>query len=174
MFQARASIFEKNPCRLAKHKSHHAARRRQFLSGRGILVLESTRRVLPLTASRDVDSTRETGARRRSLNLCWRLWHDFPRIAVTDSEGVPLLSSRKEDVINGMAKGMANREIADALRLSENTFKNYLYRIFAKLGVSNRVEAVMYAAAHSGSLAEKPRTAASSDNLCRANAAVGA
>jgi DNA-binding Lrp family transcriptional regulator len=41
---------------------------------------------------------------------------------------------------------LSNREIAREMRLSENTVKNYVYRIFNKLGVSNRVEVVMYAA----------------------------
>jgi hypothetical protein len=45
-----------------------------------------------------------------------------------------------------MADGLSNREIAQEMRLSENTVKNYVYRIFNKLGVSNRVEVVMYAA----------------------------
>ncbi len=99
---------------------------------------------------------------------------DSPRISVTDSAGVPLLSRREEEVISGMVKGMTNREIAEALRLSENTVKNYVYRIFEKLGVSNRVEAVMYAAAHNGSLSAKLRKEVSSDNTRGANAAVGA
>src|SRR5215469_490125 len=46
----------------------------------------------------------------------------------------------------GMADGLSNREIANEMHLSENTVKNYVYRIFNKLGVSNRVEVVMYAA----------------------------
>jgi hypothetical protein len=38
------------------------------------------------------------------------------------------------------------RSTAREMRLSENTVKNYVYRIFNKLGVSNRVEVAMYAA----------------------------
>lgn len=40
-----------------------------------------------------------------------------------------------------------NREIAHELHLSEHTIKNYLFRIFDKLGVSNRVELALYAVA---------------------------
>jgi hypothetical protein len=36
-----------------------------------------------------------------------------------------------------------NREIADLLSLSEHTVKNYLFHIFNKLGISNRVELVL-------------------------------
>jgi len=43
-------------------------------------------------------------------------------------------------------QGMVNREIANELHLSEHTIKNYLFRIFDKLGVSNRVELALYAA----------------------------
>jgi DNA-binding CsgD family transcriptional regulator len=37
---------------------------------------------------------------------------------------------------------LGNREIADLLALSEHTVKNYLFHIFDKLGISNRVEFV--------------------------------
>jgi two-component system, NarL family, response regulator DegU len=40
---------------------------------------------------------------------------------------------------------LGNREIADLMKLSEHTVKNYLFRIFDKLGISNRVELVLYA-----------------------------
>jgi DNA-binding Lrp family transcriptional regulator len=40
---------------------------------------------------------------------------------------------------------MSNREIASRLGLTEHTVKNYLFRIFDKLGVSSRVEVVLYA-----------------------------
>jgi hypothetical protein len=46
-----------------------------------------------------------------------------------------------------LAEGMGNREIAQQLNLSEHTVKNYLFRIFEKLGFSNRVELVLYAIA---------------------------
>jgi DNA-binding NarL/FixJ family response regulator len=45
-----------------------------------------------------------------------------------------------------VAEGLGNREIAQQLKLSEHTVRNYLFRIFDKLGVSNRVELVLYAA----------------------------
>jgi hypothetical protein len=43
-------------------------------------------------------------------------------------------------VIQHLAGGMTNREIAQALELSPHTVKNYLFRIFDKLGVSSRTE----------------------------------
>jgi DNA-binding NarL/FixJ family response regulator len=69
-----------------------------------------------------------------------------PVTAVVDAQGSELLSRREQEVVRWMADGLSNREIAKEMGLSENTVKNYVYRIFNKLGVSNRVEVVMYAA----------------------------
>ena len=57
------------------------------------------------------------------------------------------LTRREESVVRLVVQGMVNREIAEQLRLSEHTIKNYLFRIFDKLGVSNRVELALYAVA---------------------------
>jgi DNA-binding NarL/FixJ family response regulator len=59
----------------------------------------------------------------------------------------PKLTRREESVVRLVVQGMVNREIAQDLRLSEHTIKNYLFRIFDKLGVSNRVELALYAVA---------------------------
>jgi len=59
----------------------------------------------------------------------------------------PKLTRREESVVRLVVQGMVNREIAQRLRLSEHTVKNYLFRIFDKLGVSNRVELALYAVA---------------------------
>lgn len=55
------------------------------------------------------------------------------------------LSARESDVVRCVAEGLTNREIAAKLKLTEHTVKNYLFRIFDKLGVSSRVEVVLYA-----------------------------
>ena len=44
-----------------------------------------------------------------------------------------------------VADGMRNQEIAVQLDLSEHTVRNYLIRVFDKLGISSRVELVLYA-----------------------------
>lgn len=64
---------------------------------------------------------------------------------LTDARGGELLSKREEDVVRCVAEGLKNREIATELGISENTVKNYLFRIFDKLGISNRVELILYA-----------------------------
>jgi len=69
----------------------------------------------------------------------------FSPMPVVNSDGMRLLTNREEDVVRLLAEGMQNRDIARELRLSEHTVKNYLFRIFDKLGVSSRVELVLYA-----------------------------
>jgi len=61
-------------------------------------------------------------------------------IRAVDAKGLNLLSKRETDVVEGVAQGLSNREIADRLHLSQHTIKNCLFRIFDKLGVSSRVE----------------------------------
>jgi DNA-binding NarL/FixJ family response regulator len=62
-----------------------------------------------------------------------------------DAQGARLLSAREEDVVRCLARGLTNIQIAGELKLTENTVKNYIFRIFNKLGVSSRVEVVLYA-----------------------------
>jgi len=57
---------------------------------------------------------------------------------------ISLLSPRELQVAECAAQGQSNKNIADRLGLSEHTIKNYLFRIFEKLGVSNRVELLFW------------------------------
>ena len=66
-------------------------------------------------------------------------------LRVVDARGTVLLSKREQEVVRCVAEGLSNREIAQRLGLTEHTVKNYLFRIFDKLGVSKRVEVVLYA-----------------------------
>jgi len=77
-------------------------------------------------------------------------------IRLTDSRGEAILSKREQDVVRCVAEGLSNREIASRLKLTEHTVKNYLFRIFDKLGVSSRVEVVLYAFRFRKDLVEAP------------------
>jgi two-component system nitrate/nitrite response regulator NarL len=68
-----------------------------------------------------------------------------PALANFNSNGRALLSAREMDVVRCVSEGMTNREVAQRLKLTEHTVKNYLFRIFDKLGVSSRVEVVLFA-----------------------------
>jgi len=52
------------------------------------------------------------------------------------------LTRRESEIVKLLAEGNSNRKIAASLNLSENTIKNYLLKIFEKLGVSSRTELV--------------------------------
>jgi two-component system nitrate/nitrite response regulator NarL len=73
-----------------------------------------------------------------------------PPMADFRAKSGSLLSAREIDVVRCVAEGLSNREIAQRLKLTEHTVKNYLFRIFDKLGVSSRVEVVLYALGSNG------------------------
>ena len=56
------------------------------------------------------------------------------------------LTARELDVLNQLARGLANKEIADTLGISEHTTKGHLKIILAKLRVADRTQAVIAAA----------------------------
>ena len=64
---------------------------------------------------------------------------------ITDVKGTTLLTSRELNLVQLVAEGRTNRDISQELRLSEHTVRNYLFRIFNKLGVSTRLELALYA-----------------------------
>jgi DNA-binding NarL/FixJ family response regulator len=74
-----------------------------------------------------------------------------PSLRMLNSGGDHLLTGREEQVVALVSDGMSNREVARELNLSEHTIKKYLFRIFDKLGVSTRVELVLYAMSHGNS-----------------------
>jgi len=60
----------------------------------------------------------------------------------------PLLSDREKEIVELVAQGYRNKEIAGKLFISEQTVKNHLHNIFDKLGVSDRLELAFYAIHH--------------------------
>jgi len=58
------------------------------------------------------------------------------------------LRKREKEVLACVAAGLTNRQIAEQLRLSEHTVKNYLFRLCDKVGRSGRVELMLYALTH--------------------------
>jgi DNA-binding NarL/FixJ family response regulator len=60
-----------------------------------------------------------------------------------DSNVEGRMTKREAEVVRLAVEGLSNREIGQQLGLTEHTVKNYLFRVFDKLGVSNRVELVL-------------------------------
>jgi len=71
-----------------------------------------------------------------------------PSVRLINSRGQAVLTPREEQTVSLVTEGLNNREIARELNLKENTVKKSLLRIYDKLGVSNRVELVLYALSH--------------------------
>jgi DNA-binding NarL/FixJ family response regulator len=76
-----------------------------------------------------------------------------PSLCRINTKGASLLTTREKQVVALVASAYSNREIADQLQIRENTVKKSLLRIFDKLGVSTRVELVLYALASTQVLA---------------------
>jgi len=71
-----------------------------------------------------------------------------PSRAVSEAPRNFGLSSREMEVIALIVAGYTNKDLARELGISENTAKHHLTNIFDKLGVSNRLELVLYAVDH--------------------------
>lgn len=62
-----------------------------------------------------------------------------------DKEKIDSLTKRELEVLIQVANGMFNKEIANALNISERTVKNHLSNIFKKIDVSDRTQAAVFA-----------------------------
>jgi len=83
-------------------------------------------------------------ATNRDLQLILKALVQSAPVPLMKADGTALLTRREEQVTRLVAEGLSNREISEKLGLSEHTVKNYLFRVFDKLGVSNRVELIRY------------------------------
>jgi DNA-binding NarL/FixJ family response regulator len=63
---------------------------------------------------------------------------------IKGANGANLLTKREDELVRLVAEGLTNRDISRQLGLTEHTVRNYLFRIFNKLGTSNRLELALY------------------------------
>ncbi len=82
----------------------------------------------------------EIWAGRKEAEYLLGAMRNSPSCDGIDDDKVSVLSKRELEVAECAAQGQSNKQIADQLHLSEHTVKNYLFRIFDKLNVSNRFE----------------------------------
>jgi DNA-binding NarL/FixJ family response regulator len=67
------------------------------------------------------------------------------RIPVGDETPIESLTFREQEVLHLLSRGLNNQAIAEALYISDRTVQAHLTNIFAKMGVSSRLEAVLTA-----------------------------
>jgi DNA-binding NarL/FixJ family response regulator len=77
-----------------------------------------------------------------------RVLKEFRELAVYGNEAAPIfapLSPREVEILDNIAQGMTNKQVAYALSISEQTVKNHMSSILRKLSVNDRTQAVVYA-----------------------------
>lgn len=89
-------------------------------------------------------SSGQVWANSEQLGFVLDVFAKTASLNVIDVSGEEMLTRREKDVVRLVAEGFSNREIAQQLGLSTHTVKNYLFKIFEKLGISSRAELVMY------------------------------
>jgi len=67
---------------------------------------------------------------------------------LTNPRSQPKLSAKELQIISGITRGMRNKEIAYQIGTTEQVIKNYLRKIYDKLGVSDRLELALYCLHH--------------------------
>jgi DNA-binding NarL/FixJ family response regulator len=114
------------------------------IGGRGEEAVDGACGVLPASASpEEVVAAVRMAAAGYVLSRAPRSgvrWLDGRDTAVANG-----LTGRECDVLTLVARGMSNAEIAGELTLSEHTIKSHIQNLLAKLGLRNRIHAVIYA-----------------------------
>ncbi|MBE0447257.1 MAG: LuxR family transcriptional regulator [Actinobacteria bacterium] len=82
-----------------------------------------------------VEKTRKDSAQARL--------HEAKKLLAA-TRGSSSLSCRELEILSLVSKGKTSQQIAEELHLSERTIRNHLYRIYRKLGISSRIEAILY------------------------------
>jgi LuxR family transcriptional regulator, positive regulator of biofilm formation len=90
--------------------------------------------------------------------LAGELW--FPRMVISEyilsvykrslenSSSLPQVTQRERQILIELSGGASNQEIADRLNISQHTVKTHIYNCYKKIGVSNRLQATVWASRH--------------------------
>jgi len=88
----------------------------------------------------------------KEADLLVDVLRNLPAPSLMGSDPASPLTARELQIVQGAAAGKTNRVIAQELNLSEHTVKNYLFRIFEKLGITSRIELLFYLTFHGHAL----------------------
>jgi two-component system NarL family response regulator len=103
---------------------------------------------IPIEEVADAIRSVWAGQSRISPSMASKLLNEFAQVS-KQSERTrvpgPKLTERELEVLRLVAQGLANRDIAKQLFISENTVKNHIRNILEKLHLHSRMEAVLYA-----------------------------
>lgn len=141
------SSYSVVPCVMLLNSSSREAVLEAFRAGaRGIFSKEESVSTLPKCVRRVHEG--QIWANTEQISALVHAWSSCKNIRAVDAHGMNLLSKREFEIVSRAAQGMTNREIAAELALSPHTVKNCFFRIFDKLGVSNRVELLLMTIDH--------------------------
>jgi LuxR family transcriptional regulator of csgAB operon len=82
----------------------------------------------------------------RQILLKYAMNHNQSPGEITRGSSKTALSPRERQILSLVSLGANNEEISDKLCISTNTVRTHMYHIFKKLGVSNRLQAALWAA----------------------------
>ena len=119
---------------------------RAFQEGVLGIVLKTQPQEILIKAIQKVHAGEAWIERSMIANLLTGLTHAQLQIAQDpETEHIAQLSSRERQVIQSIGQGLKNYQIAEQLSLSETTVRHHLTSIYRKLGVSDRLELLVYA-----------------------------
>lgn len=98
------------------------------------------KRMSPKKLLEAIEEVRDGGS-PMSASIARKVVQSFKSAPARGDESMDL-SQRERDVLNGLAEGLAYKQIADQLGVSIHTVRNYIRRIYEKLHVQTRTEAV--------------------------------
>jgi two-component system, NarL family, nitrate/nitrite response regulator NarL len=76
----------------------------------------------------------------RGMSLVVNALANTPNLALVQAKGLRNLSKRESEAMEWLVQGLSNKEISARMGLSPHTVKNYIFRIFDKMGVASRAE----------------------------------
>jgi len=117
-------------------------RRAPFEEGRILASLIAGSRLVPLDSDNHILLQREPAFRQFFDEL--RAFVP-PAAAPVGAEGFPELTAREAEILERIAQGLDNAQIAAHLGLSEKTVRNHITHVFDKIGVENRSQAIVLA-----------------------------